>query len=374
MRSTRALRPRRPSIRLLVPLLLLSACDGGETAVVARPHEMRIAIISGRGGVDSVRDATLPAGSQQLTAAPIVARVFAVLDDDADNPITQPGRAVRLPPVTVEWRALQPACEPLVRTSALAEGDTAVNFIHRPTEALTCRLVAEALVDGQVFGADTSAITFRPGPVASFEVGSVVGHLLGYALPYHLAVGNPVDAWGNPVEFFPVSAQMLTGSPPFQVVDTMIVSPVEAVGTARISVGTVSREVNVWAFADLRGDWRLEWACHDLAPPAAGEAHTDSVHYRLDGQTRYGDITGRGLMVGFAGTLVARRWERGQPVHESTIPNSVRYAAQRPGVLEWSPGQTAPATATGYAGGSLCEPLVDGRTWNRFTPVRIQRP
>jgi hypothetical protein len=275
--------------------------------------------------------------------------------------------------VTIEWRALQPACEPLVRTSALADGDTAVNFLHRPTEALTCRLVAEALVDGQVFDADTSSIAFRPGPVVSFQVVSVAGHLLGYALPIRLTMGDAVDAWGNRVEDFQVSAQMLTGSPPFQVVDTMIVSPVEATGRARISVGPVWREVNVSAFADLRGDWRLEWACHDLAP-AAGEAHTDSVHYRLDGQARYGSITGRGWMVGFAGTLVARRWERGQPVRESAIPNSVRYAAQRPGVLEWSPGQTAPATSTGYAGGSLCEPLVDGRTWGRFSPVRVQRP
>lgn len=374
MRPVRTRRALRPSLFLLIPILLLAACQGDEGPAVPQLHEMRIAIVQGRGLVDTVRTPGLAEGTEQLVAQPVVARAFAVLDDDAGTPITEPGSEVRLPPVTIQWRTLQPWCKTRVATSTAGADGTASNQFHRPTVSLPCSLVAEGYADGQLFDADTATILFRPGPVAAFQTGPVMAHLLGFGVPFHRAVGTPLDAYGNPVDEYTVQAQLLTGSPPFVLRDTLILSPVEAEGTVRLTVGQASRELAVWALEDLRGDWRLEWACHGLAAAEPGGARTDSVRYRLDAEMRIGSLTGRGVLVRFQGTLFTREWVSGQPVRETTATEQARFAAQRPAVLEWFPGQVAaPAGAGAFAGGSLCEPLPDGRAWAGFTPARLVR-
>jgi hypothetical protein len=371
IRSPRALRP--PLLRL-IPVLLLAACDGGEAAAVPQLHELRLSIVQGRGMVDTVRTPGIRADSVQLVARPVVARVYAVLDEEAGTPITEPGREVDLPPVTIRWRTLQSWCDPLAATSTAGADGTASNQVHRPIHALPCRLVAEGLVDGQVFDADTATILFKPGPAAAFTMPPVIGHLLGSGVAFYRAVSFPQDVYGNYVEEFTATGQLLSGSPPFELQDTLVISPVEATATLRVTVGQTSRDVTVWALADLRGFWRLEWACHGLPPADAGGAHTDSVHYRLDAEMHGGGLTGRGLVVRLEGALITRTWPSGEPMRETTATGQVRFAAQRPAEVEWSPGQVAvPAGDGGYAGGSLCEPLADGRAWARFTPARMIR-
>jgi hypothetical protein len=297
-----------------------------------------------------------------------------VLDEEAGTPITEPAREVRLPAVTLQWRTLQPWCRALVATSTTGADGTASNQFHRATPALTCQLVADGYVDGQPFDSDTATIIFRPGPVVTFQTAPVLGHLLGFSAVFRHVVTATRDAYGNPVPEFTVTAEMLTGAPPFVIQDSLVSSPVEAAGTLRLTVGQASRVIPVWAVQDLRGTWRLEWACHGLPAAEAGGAPTDSVHYRLDAEARFGGLTGRGGFTRFEGTLFTREWVRGQPVREAAATDQVRFAAQRPALLEWSPGEVAAAVGPGaFAGGSLCEPLPDGRAWAGFTPARVSR-
>lgn len=363
------MRRTRPRLLLsfLLPLLAAACDDGGGAAPLAQPHELRLEIVRGKGMRDTVRASSEPA--DLLQADSVVVRVFAVLDADAGS--TGPARDARIPPVEVAWRTLDPWCQPEHTNTPLGRGGTAANRLRVPTVAGDCRLVAEGVVNGFVFGADTAVSGFAPGPLASFAVAPLIAVLIPDPLDIRAVTGNARDEHGNLVSgSLPVKVTLTSGQPALTADDTLISASSEAAGTVTVRGGTASANADVWALQDLRGDWRLSWACYDA--DLAGGAHVDSAHYVMNpAEAAYGGVMSRGVAVRFVGTLAARTWVRGEPVRETAVPFTLRFALQRVGALEWPSGQTARPTATGYAGGSLCEPAPGGGAWARAAPVRV---
>lgn len=369
MRRTR--RSRRSIPILLVPLLLAAGCADGGAAPVAQPHELRLTIVHGKGIRDTVRASAQPADLLQDDS--VVVRVSAQLDAGGEASATGPARAARIPPVQVVWRTLDPWCQAEHSSTVPGRGNTASNRLRMPTVAGDCRLVAEGVVNGFVFAADTAVAGFAPGPVASFFVRPLVGVILPFPRDIRSAVSNLRDEHGNRIAGWPGITMALTSAPPsITADDTLIRASAEGVAKGTVRSGTVSHPIEIWAVQDIRGDWRLSWACHDA--PLAGGAHADSAQYRMErAEAAYGSMTARGPAVRFIGTLTTRMWVRGEPVRESSVPYTLRFAAQRPGALEWAPGELSAATPTGYAGGSLCEPGPGGSSWTRSSPVRADR-
>ncbi|HEX2077826.1 MAG TPA: hypothetical protein VHG08_08960 [Longimicrobium sp.] len=368
---------RRTRRRLVVPLLLLAACEGGGEAVeIASPHDLRIEIVSGKGMRSMVRDPAAPASDPNLTPEPVTVRVSVAGQRNrlAGAGGTGPALEVRLPAVEIHWRTLDSHwCQPWQATTPVVHGDTASNFYRRPTLAGDCRLVAEGVVNGQVFDADTAIATFTPGPVVSANVPERNGFWLPWLVPARLLVLGARDAYGNQVSDFTVSATLLRGGPAISVSGDTLRASQEATGAVSLRIGgTVTREVELWVTFNVASRrWRLTWQCHGLALP--GGAHVDSVHYRLDdSRAAYGAYLAPGLYVGFQGILTTRTWTRGEPMRETVVPGSAAYAVQRPFLLEWPNGQTAFTTAFGYEGGTLCE-APPGSAWARTPPVRVER-
>jgi hypothetical protein len=362
MRRTR--RFRRPLPLLLLPLL--SACDGGDAAPVAQPHELRLTIVHGSGIRDTVRSSKDPADLLQEDS--VIVQVSAQLD--AGGSATGPGAAARIPPVEVVWRTLEPWCRAERSTTPLGRGNTASNRLYVPIVAADCHLVAEGVVNGFVFGSDTTVAGFAPGPIASFDLQSIVTVFLAFPRNVLTTVGNLKDEHGNIILARPdVTFAQIQGPPTITIAeDTLIRATAEGLATVTVRGGTATRTAQVMALRELTGDWRLSWACYDA--PLPGGAHADSARYLIDlAEARYGGSSGRGPVVRFIGTLTTRMWMRGEPVRESSVPHTLRFAAQRPGVLEWAPGQVATPTATGFAGGSLCEPGPEGSAWAGSSPV-----
>lgn len=368
MRRTRRSRRRLPL--LLLPLLL--ACDGGDAAPVAQPHELRLTIVHGAGMRDTVRSSKDPADLLQEDS--VVVRVSAQLDAGASS-ATGPDAAARIPPVEIVWRTLEPWCRAERATTPVGQGNTASNRLHVPTVAGDCHLVAEGVVNGFVFASDTTVAGFAPGPIATFDVQSPVSVFIGVPRNVLTTVSDVRDEHGNIILGRPdVRFASVQGPPTITIAeDTLIRATGEGLAAVTVRGGTTTRTTQVMALGYAGGRWRLSWACHDAALP--GGAHADSAHYAIDpAEAAYGSMTGRGVAVRFIGTLTTRMWVRDEPVRESSVPNSLRFAAQRVGALEWAPGQVSAATATGYAGGSLCEPGPQGGSWARSSPVIADRP
>lgn len=362
MRRTRRFR-RRLSL-LLLPLLF--ACDGGDAAPVAQPHELRLTIVHGKGMRDTVRSSKDPADLLQEDS--VVVQVWAQLD--AGGSATGPGAAARIPPVEVVWRTLEPWCRAERSTTPLERGNTASNRLHLPTVAGDCRLVAEGVVNGFVFGSDTTVAGFAPGPIATFDVEPLASVFVAIPRNVLTMVRDLRDEHGNAIFGRPdVTLALMQGPPTITIVeDTLIRATAEGMAEVTVRGGTTTRTAPVMALRELAGDWRLSWSCYDA--PLADGAHADSARYLMDlAEADYGGSSGSGRVVRFIGTLTTRIWVRGEPVRESSVPNTLRFAAQRPAVLEWAPGQASAPTATGYAGGSLCEPGPQGSTWARSSPV-----
>lgn len=362
MRCTRRSRRRLPL--LLLPLLF--ACDGGDAAPVAQPHELRLTIVHGKGLRDTVRSSKDPA--DLLQADSVIVQVSAQLD--AGGSATGPGAAARIPPVEIVWRTLEPWCRAEHATTPVGRGNTASNRLYMPTVAGDCRLVAEGVVNGFVFGSDTTVAGFSPGPIASFDLQSLVAVFAGVPRNVLTTVSNVSDEHGNDILSRPdVRFSLIQGPSTIAIAeDTLIRATAEGLATVTVEGGTATRTTQVMALRDVSGDWRLSWACYDA--PLAGGAHADSARYLMDlAEARYGATSGRGPVMRFIGTLGTRMWVRGEPVRESSVPFTLRFAAQRPGLLEWAPGQVSTPTATGFAGGSLCEPGPEGSTWARSAPV-----
>lgn len=367
MRRTR--RPRRRLPLLLLPLLSALACDGGDATPVARPHELRLAIVHGKGMRDTVRSSKDPV--DLLQADSVVVQVSARLDAGSSS-ATGPGKA-RIPPVEVVWRTLEPWCRVEKAVTPLGSGNTAANRLHMPTVAGDCHLVAEGVVNGFVFASDTTVAGFAPGPIASFEVSPLV--VVTVPVPSNIRgwAGDVRDEHGNAILGPAGVTVALTQAPPaITADDTLVRATAEGVAQATVRGGTATRQTRILAVRSLVGDWRLSWTCYDAALP--GGAHADSARFVMDpAQAGVAGVNLRGVAVRFLGTLTTRTWVRGEPLRETAVPNTTRFAAQWAGSLEWAPGQVSAATSTGYAGGSLCEPGPQGSTWARSSPVVVER-
>lgn len=366
----RRTRPR--SLLLFLVPLMAAACDEGGDAPLARPHELRMEIVRGKGIRDTVRASSQPADLLQDDS--VVVRVFAVLDADAGAGVTGPDREARIPPVELAWRTLDPWCQPEQAVTPLREDDRAANRLRVPTVAGDCRLVVEGIVNGFVFATDTAVAGFAPGPLATFSVLPVFAFVAGAPFDVRQGAGSARDEHGNfvPVTGTTFRVTITSGAPVFTASDSIIHANGEGYGTAQVTGGPLVLSAPLWAIRDMRGDWRLSWACYDA--PLPGGAHADSAHYVLGpAEAAYGSTMASGVAVRFIGTLTTRLWVRGQPVQETRVLNTLRFGAQLPGTLEWAPGQVATPTPTGYAGGSLCEPGPQGSTWARATPVRADR-
>jgi hypothetical protein len=366
-------RTPRPRSASLVLALLLAACgDGGEGDTIARPHELRLDVIEGRGMRDTVRG---PNESAESVSRPIVVQVSTALNAAAQvlPGATGPSLAVQIPPVEVRWRTLEPWCQAVHATTTIAAGDTTSNQLRIPTLADNCHLVAEGVADGIVFDADTAVVGFSAGAIVSFAMSARIAFIQSLGMDVRGMVSDARDAYGNIVDVIEPTTVITAGAPRFTSTDTLVRASSEGVGEMRVTVGTATRTATLWALRDLRDDWRLSWACYDA--PLPGGAHADSARYTLENaEATYGSITGRGWGVQFTGILRTRLWLRGQPVQETALPSTSRFAAQQPGMVEWFPGQTAAWTGAGYAGGSLCESSpVQGAAWTRSAPVLAEK-
>ena len=365
MRRTRRSRRRLPL--LLFPLLF--ACDGSGAAPIAQPHELRLTIVHGKGMRDTVRSSKDPA--DLLQADSVVVQVSAQLDAGGSS-ATGPGDA-RIPPVEIVWRTLEPWCRAERAGTPVGRGNTASNRIYVPTVAGDCHLVAEGVVDGFVFASDTTVAGFAPGPIASFSVPPLVPVIMPFPTNIRFWAGDTQDEHGNAIYEFPDVKLALTAAPAtITANDTLIHATGEGVASATVRGGAATRETRILALRNVKGDWRLSWTCYDA--PLAGGAHADSARFLMErAEAEYAAISARGPTVRFFGTLGTRMWVRGEPVRESSVPFTLRSAAQWAGWLEWAPGQRSTTTPTGYAGGSLCEPGPQGSTWARSSPVVADR-
>ncbi|HLM67082.1 MAG TPA: hypothetical protein VK358_06130, partial [Longimicrobium sp.] len=365
MRCTRLSRSRSAPALLLV---LLAACgDGGGAEPLARHHQLRLEIIQGKGIRDTVRTTADPPDAR--TSLPTVVRVYADVDASvqAGAGATGPALEVRIPPVDVTWRTLESWCQPERPTSSITRGDTAVMYLRLPTVAENCHVVVEGALNGNVFDSDTAVVDFDPGPVAYFEVRPFISFFYEHGLGIGTVAGGGLDAYGNPQTTPQYSIQITAGAPVFTANDTLVQATGEGMGAMRVTWGTVSHTATLRALRELSGKWRLSWACYDASLP--GGAHADSARYVLEvEETNYGGDTMLGSSVRFFGTLVTRLWMRGEPLAQSSVPRASRFAAQRPGELEWAFGQVSRAAGRGYAGGSLCEGGLQGAPWARWEP------
>jgi hypothetical protein len=369
---------RRTSHLLLLPLLLsFAACQGDDDAVAARVDDLRIEIIRGQGMRAQVRDPAAPAGDEQLAPQPVTVRI--VVSPDAEEQqregVTGPTTRWKLPEVEVRWRTLQSWCSPLLASTPVVN-DTATNFFRRPTRTGVCHLVAEGVVAGRVFAADTAVLGVEPGGIARFDSPPVVVWLYNADQPLSWLISEPKDAYGNDVlELGAYTATLTSGAPHISIRgDTLIHADQEAAGSIRVSAGTATRDIVLWALREPETHWwNLSWRCYDLTLPGGGRA--DSAHFWMDSAVAgKGSVSLRGANVGWKGGLRRRLWVPGEPVRETAI-GVTRYAALRPQALVWHNGQTATGTPHGtrYEGGNLCDPTPEGGTWARFAPAQMVR-
>lgn len=368
---------RTPRLLLLSLLLSLAACEREEKAMAASVEDLRVQIIRGVGMRTVVRDPGAPATDDQLAPEPVTVRVVVSPDaeGEAAGDVTGPATRWRLPDVEVQWRTLEPWCSALLASTPV-RGDTASNFHRRPTRSGTCHLVAQGVAGGRVFGADTAVLGVGPGTIVSFAPPPVVVWLYTVDQPVPWLIVRPRDAYGNEVlERAEYTATLTGGAPHISIRgDTLLHADQEAAGSIRMSAGTATRDIVLWALREPETHWwTLSWRCYDLALPGGGRA--DSAYFRMDSAVaEKGAVSNRGANVAFMGGLRRWLWMPGEPVRESAI-EVTRYAALRPQAIIWHNEQTGAGTphATRYEGGNLCEPPPEGGTWARFAPAQLVR-
>lgn len=370
------MRRTRPSARLITAALLLAACrERGEPGTItAGADDLRLEIVAGKGIISDVRPMGVEDADSQVVQQPITVRVSVSPERLEEEGVTTTGPTPRvlMPAIELRWRARQSWCRPLSAVTPIAEGtDSASNRIHRPAETGHCQLVVDGVAEGRVFDTDTAIIDISPGPPA------VVQTLARLAWPYRLRLSPGfaftlvTDAYGN-YDTLPTFTTAITRGAPqfFLTAEGMIRATGEGVGEMELTVDTIKRRVELWAIEEVRRPWLLTWACYGGA--GADGTQIDSVHYRFEAGTgRYGMVTASGVMVSFEGDRTTTTWTRGQPARQTTLPNTTFQVVQRPGLLEWSPGQVASSTGAGYLGGTLCGNPPGGGSWARTSPVRV---
>ncbi|HEY0020070.1 MAG TPA: hypothetical protein VGC13_27460 [Longimicrobium sp.] len=363
-----------PACLLLLPL---AACDGGGAAPVAHPDDLRMTIVRGGGQRTSVRPFGEQPADSLVVHTPVVVRISLATDLEAEDGVTGPSGGVRLPPVTVHWRTLDPFCQVVEAATQVEPGrDSTVNHYVRPTRSGVCRLVAEATAEGRPLGRpDTAAIHFDPGPPVRMEVMPIrLIEPRGVALSSFFSA--LFDAHGNFVDTPGRTYELTGGAPQFYFerhFEEWIHATGEGYGEVTIRHGALSGRVPVWSMVNLgRWLWRLSWECYGLDRPDG--VRVDSVHFSMDtARVSHGAFSPRGAMLTLSGTLVRREWVRGEPVRETRTLDASVFAARKPRVVEWSPGQPVTETAGGFVGGTLCQPDPGGAAWSRTAPVRLLR-
>lgn len=363
------IRSRRAPLLLLA---LLAACgDGGEAGSEARLHQLRLDIVSGKGIRDTVRAPGDPADAR--TALPVVVRVVA----DADYSVgafpagTGPALELRIPPVEIRWRTLQPWCRADREVTSLAGADTASAFVRLPTVADACHVVVEGVLNGDVFDADTAVAKFDPGPLATFELPPVITFLPPARIPVRAIDLTPRDRYGNLVQEPDVVAELVEGQPVITLRNDTLTATAQGVGRLKVTGAGSTQYATVWTLRDLRGTWRLTWTCYGARLDDGSWA--DSARFVLPATATYGSFDIRGAAIGFVGPLTTRTWVQGQPVRETVLPFAPLYAWQRPNQLQWTTGHTAAAAGRNYVGGSLCDLLGAGGPWQGFAPARAEQ-
>jgi hypothetical protein len=350
----------------------VAACGDGAAEPVARLDQLRLNIVQGQGIRDTVRAEGDPADAR--TSLPVVVRVYA----DAGRSVqvlpgaTGPALEARIPPVEIAWRTLDPWCQPERERSTITRGDTAAMHLRLPTVARICRLVAEGVLDGNVFGTDTALVDFHPGPLATFQVPPLIVFPEDFKLDVRLISHDAKDRYGNDILAPGITWTLAAGAPLFTLDGLILHAPDEGTATLQASAIGQAQTTAAWTVTNLVGAWRLSWACYGAR--LADGAYADSAHFTMQrAEAYYGSLTGRGLAVSFRGPLATRTWVRGGPVREASAVAATRFAAQRPRLLEWSPGQVAERQGPHYAGGSLCEAPPRGSAWTGFAPARAER-
>lgn len=367
MRLTRSFRPRRA----LLLFALLAACgDDGGTEPVAQLHQLRLDIIEGKGIRDTVRAPGDP--EDAATSRAVVVRVY---PDVQRSVQARPGGAgpsldVRIPPVEIRWRTLEPWCRPERTTSSITRGDTASVRIVLPVVADYCRLQVEGVLNGNVFGTDTAVVEFSPGALAGYRLQPLVIMITNSTLDVRDLEYEGEDVHGNYIENPELQWELTAGLPQIRINDLILTAAAEGEGTMRVTGAGSVQTTTLWSLFSAEGAWRITWSCYDAALP--GGAQADSAHFTYFADSYYGQVSPRGLGVGLRGVLTTRLWVRGEPMRETVDLAVTRHAAQRPRILEWSPGQEATRTGRSWTGGSLCESLPGGGPWARFAPVRAE--
>ncbi|HEY0020069.1 MAG TPA: hypothetical protein VGC13_27455 [Longimicrobium sp.] len=377
MHRSRPAGPRRAALALL---LALAACDGRAADPLAHPDDLQMTIVRGGGQHASVRPFGEQPADSLVVHTPVVVRIALATDLEAEDGVTGPSGGVRLPPVTVHWRTLDPFCQVVEATTQVEPGsDSTVNRYVRPTRSGVCRLVAEATAEGRPVGRpDTAAIHFNPGPPVRIQAPAAAMIEPFRGAEINLFPVGLFDAHGNFVRPSRITYELSGGAPQFYVEHAFVDwlrTRGEGIGEVTATADGLSVRVQVWALEVMgRSSWRLSWECYGMDRPDG--VRVDSVHLRMDtAQPSYGGLSPRGVALTLTGTLVRREWVRGEPVRETRTPEAQVFAAKKPGVVEWSATQAAPETAAGYVGGTLCQPDPGGAAWSRTSPAQlIRRP
>ncbi|HLM66893.1 MAG TPA: hypothetical protein VK358_05155 [Longimicrobium sp.] len=258
MRPTRL--PRPPGAPLLLAALL-AACGDGAAEPVARLHELRLDIIQGKGIRDTVRAEGDPADAR--TSLPVVVRVYVDAQRSAQvlPGATGPALEGRIPPVEIAWRTLEPWCQPERASSAITRGDTAAMHLRLPTLAQRCHLVAEGVLDGNVFGTDTAVVDFHPGPLASFQVPPLIVFPKDFRLDVRLISHDAKDRYGNGIPAPDITWTLAAGAPLFTLNGLILHAPDEGTATLQASAIGQAQTTAAWTVTNLVGAWRLSWGC-----------------------------------------------------------------------------------------------------------------
>jgi hypothetical protein len=377
MRRTCLPVPRSP-FAILLMLLAASCGDGGGGGdPVAAPHELRLTIVRGKGMHVPVRPVDAPAGEAVLSDEPVIVEVSALIgaSRQAAAGATGPALDVKLPPVELRWRALHSWCKPQHAVTTLTRGDTVHNHYVRPTLADACHMVVEGVSNGWVFDTDTAFVIFDPGPLVRLSIAREAWLVIGREVARYYYIYDGQDVYGNEITEPTATWTITERADLFAMNDTAILARGEGIGAAQVTVGGFTQRVVLWGLPDLQGRifnqplWRLTWGCDDV--PRPGGARADSVRFVVDSAiNRRGYSTPVGWTTSWVGRGVVREWRPGEPVRVSTLPGYAVTGSLRPLEMEWSPGQVAQRTSTGYTGGSLCEQTylepVGG-----FVPARV---
>jgi len=240
---------------LMLAVVGLAACDGGGGDPVARPGDLRLSIIRGASQTGQVKPAS-PGALQvnaELLPDPVVVRISVVGGSASVGVVgTGPQLAAAIPPgAIVNWTVIGEAgCgSPFAAVTAVEGTDSVVNYWRRGTKAgVECKMVAEGVSGGQMFGSDTARAEFTAGaPSRIFD--SSTSSIMPFPRP--VAADAVTDTYGNSV--------------PFRIVAT------GPIGVAGEALGTVEARTLTWVGPSTGGLQRTILPIMDAAGVQIGK-------------------------------------------------------------------------------------------------------